>query len=337
MTAARYTKIDLGVTSYYHCMSRCVRRAFLCGKDFQTGKNYSHRKKWIVNGLKKLSKVFAIKVCAYAVMSNHYHLVLFLNAIEAKRWDDSEVISRWKSLFPIDAAQLNELSEERAKEKINLWRERLMNISWFMRCLNQDIACLSNIEDKCKGRFWEGRFKSQALLDEGAILTAMAYVDLNPIRAKLASTPEESEFTSIYERIKAMKKELEKKASSPSDSENVVKQLNQPKELMAFANDAIEKGESKINFNLVDYLQLVDVTGRIIREDKKGAIPDELCPILMRLNLTSEGWLKMVNNIENNFFLAIGDVTSLLNFRQQFRTNNPRGISSAKQYYVQAA
>jgi len=72
-----------------------------------------------------------------------------------------------------------------------------------MQLLNQYIARQANIEDKVTGCFWESRFKSQALLDERALLTCMAYVDLNPIRAAMAKTPENSDYTSIQERIKA--------------------------------------------------------------------------------------------------------------------------------------
>ena len=76
MTISRSRQIDLSVTPYYHCVNRCVRRAFLCGEDRATGKNYEHRREWIASKIKDLSDVFAIDVAAYAVMHNHYHIVL---------------------------------------------------------------------------------------------------------------------------------------------------------------------------------------------------------------------------------------------------------------------
>ncbi len=94
MTISRALKVDLNLTPYYHCMTRCVRRTFLCGQDDETGQDVSHRKEWIVQRIKKLASIFAIKICAYAVMSNHYHLVLIVNQNETKYWDDREVLER---------------------------------------------------------------------------------------------------------------------------------------------------------------------------------------------------------------------------------------------------
>ncbi len=331
MTTARSNQIDLSITPYYHCMTRCVRHSFLCGYDSKTGIDYSHRKPWIVKRIKKLASIFAIHVCAFAVMSNHYHLVLFINANEAKRWSDEDVQARWAQLFPTDAKSLNTYSQKEADYKLALWRHRLMDISWFMRCLNEKIARASNKEDETKGRFWEGRFKSQALLDEGAVLSAMAYVDLNPIRAKMAETPEESAFTSIQERIQMLTTQLQKTSS--------IDDALQPKHLMPFACKLIYQNDQTIaiDFKLTDYLQLIDTTGRILREGKRGAIPANLAPILSRLQLNPNEWLNLVTKLQSQFSYAVGHSAALLQFKRENRQQSPKGVTAAKQYYFEVA
>ncbi|MFT6919921.1 MAG: REP element-mobilizing transposase RayT [Cognaticolwellia sp.] len=194
MTTARKQLISLADTPYYHCISRCVRRAYLCGKDKTTGQDYEHRRGWVEDKLLALSQVFSIGVCAYAVMSNHTHMVIFIDENTAKAWSKKEVIERWHQLFKgtlltrqyYRGEPLADYLQETLTNTMEEYRSRLMDISWFMRLLNESIARQANQEDNCTGRFWEGRFKSQALLDEAALAACMAYVDLNPVRAKMA-------------------------------------------------------------------------------------------------------------------------------------------------------
>jgi len=315
-------------------MARCVRRAHLCGQDYQTGQDYSHRKHLIVARIKQLASIFAIQICAYAVMSNHYHLVLCVIDQDAHSWDDEAVISRWQQLFSKDAKAISTYSKQEAEYKIALWRRRLMDISWFMRCLNETIARSFNREDSTKGRFWEGRFKSQALLDEGAILSAMAYVDLNPIRAKIAETPEASDFTSIQDRIKLLAKQLK----GENSIEKICNTAMQPQHLMPFANNRVNSSKiAAIDFSLYDYLQLIDSTCRIIREDKRGAIPENIAPILTRLDLNARTCMSMVKNLQNSFSYAIGHTDVLMNFCSQHRRHSPKGLSTARQCYIAVA
>lgn len=337
MTIARCEQIDLEATPYYHVMNRCVRRSFLCGFDELTQTDYSHRKSWIVDRLKFLASIFAIKICAYAIMSNHYHVVLYVDDRSAKAWSDEEIAQRWCSIFPKDAKENQHLSL-----KIKLWRERLTSVSWFMRCLNERIARAVNDEDDCKGRFWEGRFKSQALLDEAALLSAMVYVDLNPIRAGITQTPEESSFTSIYERIQFMRQQLKK-----SDSEHIklksqlkreraaiLDNLMQPKSLLPFSVVTTDDSLHSIQFKFSDYLELVDYTGRIIRDDKQvGAIPNYVTPILIRLQVEPRNWLSFVKNIGSQFSYAIGSEIALINFDRK-RKRQMKGIVVAKKSYL---
>tara|TARA_R110002110_G_scaffold404606_1_gene623176 strand:+ start:218195 stop:219166 length:972 start_codon:yes stop_codon:yes gene_type:complete len=322
MTSARSMQINLEATPYYHCTARCVRHSYLCGFNKKTKQDYSHRKQWLVNKIKELSNIFSIKICAYAIMSNHYHLVLFVDQPAALNWSDDEVQSRWAEIFPTDAK-----SNYNKSDKIMLWRTRLYDISWFMKCLNEYLARASNLEDKVTGKFWESRFKSQALLDDAALLNTMAYVDLNPIRAGMAQTPEESEFTSIYERIKSSTKQAHKKNK---DGVNIT----QPNSLAPFASKELtsESSAPSIDYSLNNYFELVDYTGRILRNDKFGSIPKVLEPILQRIHLCPNTWIDMIKRHRNKFFHAIGGEGCLINFSKN-RARNAKGIQAARILY----
>jgi REP element-mobilizing transposase RayT len=284
MTRARNQLISLDATPYYHTISRCVRRAFLCGEDSFSGKNYEHRKQWAIDRLRELSGVFAIDICAYAIMSNHYHLVLRINSQKAGAWSEAQVIERWGKLFNIPLLVNRYLRGEttsraeidKARAVITDWRKRLSDISWFMRSLNEYLARKANEEDQCTGRFWEGRFKSQALLDEAAVLTCMSYVDLNPVRAGMAETPEESDFTSIQQRIQRLGK--------PSQGQSTQANQTHPP-LMPLVKQRKDPHKQAMGFTLSEYLQLIDWSGRVVKEGKRGAINEETPPILQRIGL----------------------------------------------------
>ncbi|MES9851979.1 MAG: alpha-amylase family glycosyl hydrolase [Candidatus Thiodiazotropha sp. L084R] len=316
MTISRKQQICLEETPYYHCVSRCVRRAFLCGEDELTGRSYEHRRDWVVDQLKQLTEVFAIGICAYAVMHNHNHIVVKVDQSSALAWSNDEVISRWTSLYhpsPIVARYLEGIKLSKAEkrvvsEDIEKWRHRLYDISWFMRNLNETIARRANEEDGCTGRFWEGRFKSQALLDDAALFTCMSYVDLNPIRAGIADIPENSEYTSIQERIRTYHKTLKQTGSK------MKAQIEPPNGLVPFTGGEHQEKQNGLCFSLIDYFQLTDWAGRAIREDKSGVIPSHLSPILERLSIDSEAWLDTVQNYNKNYYTVVGTRAGIRNY-----------------------
>jgi len=327
MTQARNNQINISDTPYYHCMGRCVRRAFLCGEDPLTGVDYSHRKGWIVNKLQELVEVFAIDVCAYAVMSNHYHVVLKIDHELSAQISDDEVIERWMQLFnghiliqrylKGDCKTEAEIAE--VQMTIKLWRERLSDISWFMRCLNETIARRANAEDQCTGRFWEGRFKSQALLNEQAVLSCMVYVDLNPVRAGLAQSLDESEFTSIAQRIREVGVRCEVLGFKEEQK------IRTDRKILKLADFVGGKPLSGIPFLFKDYLALADWTGRVVRDDsprgyslasgqftsKQGAISEKEPRIIARLGIDAEKWIETVKEYSKSYHAFVGSEKQL--------------------------
>lgn len=306
MTLPRRILINPEATAYYHCVSRCVRRAFLCGKDSLTGYDFEHRRGWIESRLIFLADAFCIDVCAYAVMSNHYHLVLHINCDEVAALDDEAVIERWQMLHRLpDWFEAADADEHRVVKAVALWRDRLVSISWFMKSLNEPLARLANKEDGCKGRFWEGRFKSQALLDEASVLKCMAYVDLNPIRAQMAATLEESDYTSIQARIEERDQSL------------------------APLSDEVS-GAFCVPISKANYINLVDWTGRQIRPDKRGAIGLNdvgLPPIIAQLRHEQTPWREELINFTRRYCRAIGSSTSLLKYRDWLGQSRLNGVA----------
>ncbi|WGY47473.1 transposase [Vibrio sp. ABG19] len=321
MTTARSQLICPDITPYYHCVSRCVRRSFLCGEDPLTGVSYSHRREWVEQRLLSLATIYCIQICAYAVMSNHYHLVVYIDKQSALALSEQQVIERWSIAHHLPAiiqrfqhGQVTTKAEiETCYEIIEIWRTRLYSLSWFMRELNQHIATHANREDHCTGRFWEGRFKSQALLDEKALLAAMAYVDLNPVRANAAPTPEQSDYTSIKIRLENLKQDL---------------LSHQP--LLDFIDDnnsnSSNSGRAVIPFRLTDYLKLLDWLGRQIREGKSGHIAHNTPPILTRLSLPPKECIALCTVLEIRSRLWIGTRDNLNTAKVQLNRQRITGI-----------
>ncbi|NKB35073.1 MAG: transposase [Pseudomonadales bacterium] len=334
MTRARYQQISLDDTPYYHCISRCVRRAYLCGDDPVSGHNFDHRKQWLVTRIKQLSAQFAIDVCAYAIMSNHYHLVLFVNEEKAKNWSDEEVIRHWTAIFPRNAAIIETLrknansrkAQKQLIQQVDSWRERLMDISWFMRCLNESVARQANKEDDCKGRFWEGRFKSQALLDEKALVTCMAYVDLNPVRAGMSESLDTSDFTSIQERLISHAKKVKNRSyrqhrllTRRGAKHLVGRQSSRKQSPLKPLKDLPGIDDGNIPFSQQSYFELLESTCKALalvnHEPAKAThILEEKQSVLQSLGIPASTWIRSVKYFHRHYGTAAGAESSLVHF-----------------------
>jgi len=320
MTQARNRQLCLELTPFYHCTSRCVRQSFLCGKDKYTKQNFNHRRKWIEERLLFLSTCFCIEVTGFAVMSNHYHVVLKVDQEKAKHLSDDEVIVRWLKLYKgTIAAQrfqsgetLTELEQDELNQSIKQWRSELSNLSRFMGNLNENIARKANKEDGCKGRFWQGRFTMQVILDVAALLATLCYVDLNPVRAKMAKTPEQSKHTSVYRRLR-------KKSSGLTSFENTSKKKPDLK--------VFEKGTIPIKFT--EYLSLLDWEGRRLKKGKRGAIDPAAPDIIARLGYTQKQWQSLVSPQVSWKQKAIGSVNKLRAYCDRMEQRWVWGVSSA--------
>ncbi|SFN18508.1 transposase [Dokdonella immobilis] len=319
MTTARHLLVDPENPGFYHCISRCVRRAWLCGVDPYDGKSYEHRRAWVEQRLLELAQIFAVGIYAYAVMSNHVHVVLRIDPTAAAKWSDAEVALRWVRLFPATVAGETDTAACRLKEqtllgnpdRLSSCRQRLGSLAWFMKALNEPIARRANREDACTGRFWEGRYKCQALLDDTAVLTCMSYVDLNPIRAGIAENLETSAHTSAVQRIKNLR-------SEPATAQWP----------LASINNTTAPGTLPITAEA--YLDLIDWTARLTRGDKSGRIDMSEPPILRNLGLSEHQWHQQTLGTEARYWRAIGSARSLMEKAAAIGQSWLRGIGGAQ-------
>ena len=195
----------------YHCINRCVRRSMLCGWDPFTQRSYEHRKRWLQQRLMFLASVMAIDIEGFCTMANHLHLIVRNRPDVAAKWSAEEIARKWLQLCPPYKPGTREVAETPSQAdldailnnpgRVEQLRLRLSNPSWLMRFLTESLARVANREDKTTGRFWEGRFKMQRLLDEWAVAACLVYVDLNPIRAGITTQLSESQHTSMFERL----------------------------------------------------------------------------------------------------------------------------------------
>ncbi|MGC1718339.1 MAG: hypothetical protein WA746_05080 [Isosphaeraceae bacterium] len=299
MTIARAHLVDASVTRWYHCVLRCVRRADLLGE----GK--FDRKRWIERRLQELAQIFSVTVAAFAVLDDRLHVLVRLDPDVAKRWSNDDVVRRWARLSPPrdKYRQPTPVSDGwvKSQRKDSRWvataRERLQSLSWFMKCLKEPLSRLANREEQTRGAFFEGRFKSVAILDEEALIVTCAYIDILPVAAGIARTAEAGKHTSIRQRVKHVKaqggaRDLNaarrgsvsgSKATAGREEGLWLCPIEDRRRLDSSCAGMVE------GFSLGNYLLLLEYTGRLFREGE-AVVSADLAGTLERLGSNAEDW-----------------------------------------------
>ncbi len=324
MTTARKELVDVELTRWYHCISRCVRACFLMGNG------YEDRKKWIEDRLKLLTNSFSVSVGGFSVMDNHLHVLCRLDPDDAKRWSAAEVIHRWISVYPPRNLDLSNEKivkaciEREAKntKRVEVLRQRLQNLGWFMKALKEPLARMANKADGCRGAFWEARYKSIAILDTEALLATCAYIDLNPVAAGIAETREKSEHTSIAQRVSHVRSKgkldcLKAARSGSVAGSKAAGNVEQDHWLVPIEDRRSgSKAKTKSSregmletFSLGSYLLLVDFTGRLFRNNK-ARMSAGVKEVFERLGTSGDYWFdrmkKMLSSrdLRGSFFAS---------------------------------
>ena len=344
MTTARKNLVDTSVTRWYHCISRCVRAAFLMSDD---GDGFD-RKQWIENRLKLLAENFAVAVGGFAVMDNHLHVLCRLDPDDAQAWSDEEVVRRWINVFPPKTLNFDDKKvvdtwiahEAKKPGRAKALRERLSDLGWFMKSLKEPLSRLCNKLDGIKGTFWEARYKSIAVLDEEALLATCAYIDLNPVAAGIAETPEKSKHTSVKQRVdhaaNTGKTEVLKaarqgsvagsKAAGNLEQNHWLVPIEDRRQLPSKSNKSAREGMVG-TFSLGSYLLLVEYTGRLFRNGK-ARISAGAKDVLERLGSNPEFWFERIkkmlktNQLRGCFFGTKAEVVKEAAKKRGVRTAN---------------
>lgn len=311
MTTARKNIVDVTVTRWYHCLSRCVRGGYLMGEGFED------RKQWVENRLKLLTSAFSISVGGFAIMDNHLHVLCRLDPEDAKQWTAEEVIRRWIAVYPPatlaveDKKILQMWIEHQIKDekRVEVLRERLTDLGWFMKALKEPLSRMANKIDGCKGAFWQARYKSIAVLDMEALLATCAYIDLNPVAAGIAESPEKSRHTSIRQRVKHVRakgkidvlKAARLGSVAGSKAAGNIEQDHWLVPIEDRRSHTHSKTKSKregmlVTFSLGSYLLLVDYTGRLYRNNK-ARMSAGLSEVFDRLGTSQELWTDLIKKM----------------------------------------
>jgi len=324
----RSAVFDPKVVGIYHCFNQCVRQLFLLGDDPPTVQRNGQRQQMAVDELRRLAGVMGIEVLDFALMDNHVHCVLRNRPDVVASWSSREAASRWWVLCP-GRRNRDGSPAECTEEDLDRWtadaefmemiRERLSSISWFMWFWLGKIAKTANAEDGKRGHFFAGRFKCKRLEDEGALLACSMYTVLNPLRAGMVTEPEEYRFTSLSARVAGQMRRNQRALGQDVTGEDpdawlaalflderaaLVDEAGQPPSNPFPSPRLTEKGY--LPMNLERYLLLLRWTQAQAGLPVVSVVPQELETILTQLGLAPALWLDTVSRFEELFHYVVG-------------------------------
>lgn len=345
MTIARKHIYDVDEIGLYHCFSRCVRRAFLCGTDDYTGKNYDHRKQWLEELLEEATSCHVVDLISFAVLDNHFHVLLRNRPDLKRKLTPSAVARRWLLLHPKRRDDKGKACEPTRKElreitrdpkRVKELRERLVNISWYIGYIKERLARRANKEDDVRGTFFEKRFEMRRLLTENAGLACSVYIDLNETRAKVAQTPETSTHSSIFLRIRGLQARRAGKKSKQDMADRWLAPISATylPQNQRFADKGWRPSDDPaLALTIEQYLQLVDWSGRQVRKGKAGTIPAELAPILDRVGINSERWLDVLQSFGELFPRVAGNAEQVEEHAASHDRHWFHGVNNCRQIF----
>jgi hypothetical protein len=324
-----------------------------------TGRDNTQRREWIHRLEMQLASLFAVDVGFHTELGNHLHLIVRTRPDVVPHWSDEEVTRRWLIIAKLKRLPREELpvptqheieQEMRKPGRIQVLRERLSDLSWFAGTLEENISRQVNADQGTHGRVWEERFQCRELVDIAAILICALYLDLNQIRAGEALTPEESCYTSAYDRIMARLWRLKAWAfDDPAEAGDLTGEWSDewlsPLSLSEAAEEEVLLGrpsksgkrcsdKGMLEMGLDEYLQMLDFVGRQLREGKRGAIPADLAPILERLRVRAEGLVDAVEGFGERFGRFAGSVEHVAQRLAQRGLRRIRGLTECADAFL---
>jgi hypothetical protein len=311
------------------------------------------RKQWIEDRLQVLSASFSLAVGGFAILDNHLHVLCRLDPAVAESWDAEEVLRRWIAVYPPralagdDPQAVQAWIGQAARDtgRVEQLRQRLADLGWFMKALKEPLARMANKADGCRGAFWAARYKSIAILDSEALLATCAYIDLNPVAAGIAATPETSRHTSIRQRVDHARRKGKlgalqaarrgsvsgSRAAGNLEQDHWLVPLEDRRRTRSFPpSGSTSQGPREgmlESFSLGSYLLLVDYTGRLFRQGKariSGAVQE----IFQRLGTASETWSERIRqmlrsrDLRGHFFATQPSALAAVSQRRSKRLPN---------------